>query len=299
MDRYYSNDSMHKFTKKNKFLTRFTARLYSLAVLLALVFTAVISAQPKYSMSLSDPLIVSENAVEFEVYIKCIDKSFDLTSYQCAFQFNPKITNNGRLKFSYVAQSSQIANAPRFGVSVNHVDNYMKLAFASLVGSDVITKDNLRIGRFRLENTKSFATNDLGLKWSFDGDISTILTSSDFAGITNVASHFYEKELNANSTLKKNSVSNTNQTEYKLFQNYPNPFNPETNITFNLPKDGEVKIAVFNVLGQEIKVLLEGTMPAGTHSIEFLSEELSSGIYFCKLIVNNKYTDIIKMILTR
>lgn len=72
-------------------------------------------------------------------------------------------------------------------------------------------------------------------------------------------------------------------SSFKLEQNYPNPFNPVTNINFELPSAGLVKLSVFNLLGEEVKTLANGLMDAGMHSLKFDATELNSGIYFYKL----------------
>ena len=70
---------------------------------------------------------------------------------------------------------------------------------------------------------------------------------------------------------------------YKLSQNYPNPFNPTTVINFSLPDAGAVKLSVYNTLGQEIKVLKNEDMQAGSYSVPFDGNNLTSGVYFYKL----------------
>lgn len=70
---------------------------------------------------------------------------------------------------------------------------------------------------------------------------------------------------------------------FTLEQNYPNPFNPVTMIEFALPKSSEVKLEVFNVLGQLVETLVDKTMPAGKHSIEFDAGAKPSGVYFYRL----------------
>ena len=71
--------------------------------------------------------------------------------------------------------------------------------------------------------------------------------------------------------------------DYELLQNYPNPFNPVTQIDFILKAGSEIKLSVFNHLGEFIMNLYEGYKDAGRHSIEFNRVDLSSGIYLYKL----------------
>lgn len=76
--------------------------------------------------------------------------------------------------------------------------------------------------------------------------------------------------------------------EYVLEQNYPNPFNPSTTIQFTLKHDTDVILNIYNVLGQRITTLLNGPMTAGTHTVDFNAEKLSSGIYFYELKVDDQ-----------
>ncbi|MCH8034369.1 MAG: PKD domain-containing protein [Bacteroidetes bacterium] len=75
--------------------------------------------------------------------------------------------------------------------------------------------------------------------------------------------------------------------EYKVFQNYPNPFNPTTTIQYDLPVAGFVTLKVFDVLGREVKTLIEGYRTEGRYEVEFSAkggaEDLPSGIYFYQL----------------
>ena len=71
--------------------------------------------------------------------------------------------------------------------------------------------------------------------------------------------------------------------EYSLYQNYPNPFNPSTTIRYDLKADGHTRLAVFNTLGQEVAVLLDGMQTAGAHAITLNAAALPSGVYFYRL----------------
>lgn len=72
-------------------------------------------------------------------------------------------------------------------------------------------------------------------------------------------------------------------SEYKLAQNYPNPFNPTTQINYTIPETGQVNLTVYNLLGTEIKTLVNRTQNAGSYTITFDARELPSGIYYYKL----------------
>ena len=76
--------------------------------------------------------------------------------------------------------------------------------------------------------------------------------------------------------------------EYSLRGNYPNPFNARTVISFALPKDSRVSLDIYNILGQKVKTLVNGMMPAGYHNLEWDGTDhnglgVSSGVYLYKL----------------
>jgi hypothetical protein len=90
---------------------------------------------------------------------------------------------------------------------------------------------------------------------------------------------------------------------YSLQQNYPNPFNPGTTIDFSLAVNSNVKLTVFNILGQEVVNLVNGNLPAGQKSIKFDASNLNSGVYFYKVeatgIDGTSFSSIKKMILMK
>lgn len=85
---------------------------------------------------------------------------------------------------------------------------------------------------------------------------------------------------------------------FELYQNYPNPFNPETVIRFDLPESQLVNLNVYDIHGRKLSVLLNKTLPAGTHAIKFNAEDLPSGIYIYQLITP-KFNHMKKMILLK
>lgn len=93
--------------------------------------------------------------------------------------------------------------------------------------------------------------------------------------------------LTADVVLHTDGVTSTeNETiveSYTLEQNYPNPFNPTTVITFTLPEASNVKLSIYNILGQKVADLVNGNLDAGTHNVDFNASSLSSGVYLYKL----------------
>ncbi len=81
--------------------------------------------------------------------------------------------------------------------------------------------------------------------------------------------------------------SNVLPDNYVLYQNYPNPFNSITRIKYDLPEDAFVNLTVYDVLGNKVKVLVNENQPAGKYNIPFDAGDLSSGVYFYRIMFNN------------
>jgi hypothetical protein len=71
-----------------------------------------------------------------------------------------------------------------------------------------------------------------------------------------------------------------------LYQNYPNPFNPSTTIRYSIPRRASVRLSVFNMLGQQVAMLVEGEHEAGSYDVRFDAAGLASGVYFCRLVAD-------------
>ena len=85
---------------------------------------------------------------------------------------------------------------------------------------------------------------------------------------------------------------------YRLFQNNPNPFNPTTTISYELPVGCHVNIAVYNIRGQEVKILVNGWQDAGVHQTVFIADGMASGIYFYR-ITTDQFVESKKMLLVK
>ena len=91
--------------------------------------------------------------------------------------------------------------------------------------------------------------------------------------------------------------------DYVLNQNYPNPFNPETVVPFALPEAGELRLSIYNILGQEVKVLAGGPYEAGFYKVNWDGKDtsghsLASGIYMVQMVTKG-FTDVRKMLLMK
>ena len=98
--------------------------------------------------------------------------------------------------------------------------------------------------------------------------------------------------------------------EYALEQNYPNPFNPVTLLRYQLPVESNVKVRIYNLLGQEVKTLVDGRQPPGYQSQEWDSADeagrlVGSGVYFYRIDATStadpriSFAKVRKMVLLR
>ena len=91
---------------------------------------------------------------------------------------------------------------------------------------------------------------------------------------------------------------------YALRNNYPNPFNPETTLKYDLPDAGDVKLEVYNMLGQVVRTLVNERQTAGRYAVQWdatndRGQSMSSGIYFYRVQVGGEFTDVKKMLLLK
>jgi hypothetical protein len=155
-----------------------------------------------------------------------------------------------------------------------------------------------RDGNFEIYYKRS---TDSGTSWEAD----TQLTSNDyFSWYPSVASsglgvHVVWQDIrNGNWEIyyKRNPTGNVTGIEnnnselpiaFMLEQNYPNPFNPSTNFEFRIAQSGFVSLKIFDLLGRDVATLLSEKMEAGTYNKQFDAKDLTSGVYFYQLQVDN------------
>ena len=86
--------------------------------------------------------------------------------------------------------------------------------------------------------------------------------------------------------------------QFSLKQNYPNPFNPSTLIEYSIASSGNVELKVYDILGREVKTLVNNFMQPGSYNVSFDASALSSGVYFYKIVSGN-YTAVRRMVLVK
>ena len=120
-----------------------------------------------------------------------------------------------------------------------------------------------------------------------------------FNGITAYGNNLFVDSIYVkNALVGIQPAGNVIPAAYSLEQNYPNPFNPETNIKFGIPVSGNVKLAVFDMLGREVVTLINESKTAGNYVVDFDASNLSSGAYFYRIQSGN-FTETKKMFLVK
>jgi len=131
-------------------------------------------------------------------------------------------------------------------------------------------------------------------------------------GSSNIASYYVKATAGSFVSPASNIVSSnvlfykrTNELlpeKYSLEQNYPNPFNPSTSISYSIPENAFVTLKIYDVLGNEVEVLINEQKESGNYQIDFnassVSRRISSGIYYYTLTAGN-FTSTKKMILIK
>ncbi len=106
------------------------------------------------------------------------------------------------------------------------------------------------------------------------------------------------QQISGSVTTVENNNKDNLPSAYALKQNYPNPFNPTTDISFSIANKEEVSLVVYNIIGQQVAVLLSGPMNAGSHVVKFNAVNLPSGVYLYRLTAG-EFVSIKKMVLLK
>ena len=131
-----------------------------------------------------------------------------------------------------------------------------------------------------------FRSTDDGDNWTDinNGLTNTIVSSLAINSTSQIfAGTFGGVYRSLEATISVREVAGDMLSSFRLSQNYPNPFNPETMIDYALPIRSNLKLIVYNLRGEEVALLINGTMPAGTHRISWDASGYASGVYLYRL----------------
>jgi len=174
---------------------------------------------------------------------------------------------------------SNLASEYKFQLSAGLSLDVNKLVVDSTVADTTLYYNNLKVNTFY--SWRVMAKNDVG--------------ESEWTGI-------FQFKTAADTILAVEEAELSLPVEYSLEQNYPNPFNPSTTISFALPEPGMTKLTVYNIIGQEIAVLVSDYLEAGVYKIQFdansVNKRLTSGLYLYRLESKN-FIYIKKMLLIK
>jgi hypothetical protein len=255
----------------------------------------------------------SKGKVTNDIYSSFVNNAWS-TEYNLIYQYDSSDTLIVNFHAANWTPGSPVGG---WGFSIN-IDNYWFNGFSvSGVNADIVyafVTTPVELTSF----TAAVKNNSVLLKWQTATEtnnkgfsIERKTSSSDWAsiGFTNGAGtvtsireytfsdndipagniYYRLKQIDLDGTYKYSSEININTTaprEFSLEQNYPNPFNPSTVISYSIPKDGNVKILIYNTTGQLVKELANGLQTAGVHKIKLDASMLSSGVYFYTVETN-------------
>ncbi|MDH7605448.1 MAG: T9SS type A sorting domain-containing protein [Melioribacter sp.] len=220
-----------------------------------------------------------------------LSKTFTINTHnQITANYRGKPTNNGEnIHFgSLVGAPIEIYWTDNPNVNVTQYQIWRKVKHNGVVGSErLIGTVGRGVGRY--------VDYDYVLTSSYTDDLLMYDVRAYYSVEGTYSDPNYESVYGAEALFKKGGESKP--VEYSM-EVYPNPFNPSTTISYQLPEKSIVTIKVYDMLGREVKELIEEIKEAGYYKLEFNGSELSSGIYICTIRAN-KFNKSIKLMLIK
>ncbi len=221
----------------------------------------------------------------------------------CGFAFESNEDGISRIKYT-----DYFENPPNYFTTENTTCNYKNPDILSyLIPTNRPDEDTPFFITFDTDSLEN--NNEILVKTFYWGIHDTLINLSDMAGndfkpridVINIGIDYliivWEHQEGSNSTIWMAKTifhpaggvkdDDIDLGSFELLQNYPNPFNPTTSIEYSLKQGADVKVTVYDILGNRITVLVYGYEYAGSHKIVFDGKNLSSGIYFYSIEVNS------------
>ena len=171
------------------------------------------------------------------------------------------------------------------------VDNNFSAAY--MEGRSAATGDSL------LAVTWQYSTGVNSMNGGqFDQDNNLIILGQEFRYSADSVAGYGHIHKFAGAATSVKPIRSLIPTTFVLFQNYPNPFNPSTTIRYALPMRAQVRLTVYNVLGQIVVTPIQGEQQAGYHDLRFDGTNLASGVYFYRIQAGS-FVQVKKLLLLR
>jgi len=183
--------------------------------------------------------------------------------------------------------------------SVNSIDIFYKIYFKKILGPAeeyILSGNNGR-------DTSQYLTNSfldsMALRLGLKGDsVRVFYRVKAYNGTDSLLSSNSVTVVLRRTTIGISSANEIIPLKYFLFNNYPNPFNPSTNILFDIPEKGNVKLTLYDITGREVSRLFDEELIAGSYKYSFNIGNLNSGVYFVR-INSGEFTSAIKIVLIK
>lgn len=274
-------------------------------VLLFTLLTLSLSyaSEPVYKVTTQNLKFTSANSLEFDIYVQSVGSGDSKINYilgQYFMDFNEKIANGGTLTFTIAGSDLPQVFLPR-----NPKVNGSQLWLAT---NGIPPKENLpvisneapgtKIVTMRLETSaKKFADVSPDLKFRMPpASPTTRVCTFENNKISEVISD--EPGATTDNSLSGQTPNVQIPKEFALLQNYPNPFNPATSIKFDVPVSSVVQLAVYDMTGRELALLVNEKLEPGTYNYSWNASQFASGIYFYRLKTDS-YVHTKKMVLIK
>jgi photosystem II stability/assembly factor-like uncharacterized protein len=203
--------------------------------------------------------------------------------------------------FDFVVDSNIVFAGTSQGVykSTNYGFSWTQIALEEeRVGAIALSGDNVFAGTF---SGGVYVSNNYGANWVQRNEGLTQMTSSSLCILNNFIFNGTQNSVfrrPINELIGIQQISGEVPKGFSLSQNYPNPFNPSTNIQFQLPNSGFVKLTVFDLLGREIETLVNEKLYAGVYNVDWDASRYPSGVYFYKITAKD-YLGTRRMVLIK
>lgn len=275
-----------------------------------------------YALWRAERVLVNPNDYPFELIIDANTGSGYYKEYGNGWRNEPSVLNQNFGKMYYSFQAPARVNAVgdgndkavfKFKVSkagCYRIDARWNNGVRNAVNTPITIYSSGQKQKKYLDQTSD------GDKWNevgwfdFSGNGIDSIVVSDSAGRGNSDTTFVcidaIKIVGPDSTMRTDVFENSlTPVSYKLLSNFPNPFNPSTNLQYSLPGRSNVKLTIFNILGQTISVIVNQMQEAGWHTVEWNAKNAASGIYFYRLEAvslenpSKQFVETKKMLLVR